>query len=340
MQAPTSTVRAPADSRHVSWLGLALLALGIGLFVIALARAGLREIGAQLVGVGPRAGWLLIPYAIGTAIGAAPWALVLAPTARPSALGVVAGRFVASSANALLPFFGLAGEPARLLWLKPEGRAAGLAAIVVDRALYNSSNGLLLLSGAAVAFWATSLPAALTLGAAAAALATLAVTLVVVWLVVRGGVGARVQAFLRRMLGSEYADVDFGRRVDAELLSMLRGGGARLALGTLTHVLGRAVILIEVYVGLTLIGVPFDGADAIVLAVVPIGLSLFFSSVPSQLGVQEGGQALVASALGMSPSVGVTLVLLQRFRQLVYAGVAPLLLNVARPREHAPPAPR
>jgi hypothetical protein len=42
----------------------------------------------------------------------------------------------------------------------------------------------------------------------------------------------------------------------------------------------------------------------------------------------------------MSPSVGVTLVLLQRFRQLVFAGVAPLLLNVARPRKHAESLPQ
>lgn len=283
---------------------------------------------------------MLVPYAIGTAIGAAPWAWALVPSARPGIVGVVAGRFVASSANALLPFFGLAGEPARLLWLKPEVRPQGLAAIVVDRVLYNSSNGLLLLGGAGVAWWATNLPAALSLGAALAALATLAVTLFLLWAAVRGGVGARLQALLRRMLGDAYADVEFGRRVDGELLAMLRRGPGRLALGTLTHMLGRSVILFETYVGLKLMGVPFDVPDAIVLAVVPIGLSLFFSSVPSQIGVQEGGQALVAAALGMSPSVGVTLVLLQRFRQLVFAGVAPLLFNVARSRDQAASVPQ
>jgi len=314
--------------------------VGIGLFVFALTRAGLPQIGAQLARVGVRAGWLLVPYALGTALGAAPWAAVLAPAHRPRPLGVVAGRFVASSANALLPFFGLAGEPARLLWLAPEARPEGLAAIVVDRVLYNASNGFLLLSGALVAFFATELPAAISLGAAAAALATLVVTALLLWAAVRSGVGERLQRLLRRMLGSAYADAEFGRQVDVELLRMVRRRNGRLALGVLTHMLGRSVILCEVYVGLKLVGVPFDAADAAVLAVVPIGLSLFFSSVPSQIGVQEGGQALVAAALGMSPSVGVTLVLLQRFRQLVFAGVAPLLLNVARPRKHAEPLPQ
>ena len=61
-----------------------------------------------------------------------------------------------------------------------------------------------------------------------------------------------------------------------------------------------------------------------------LGLSLVFSSVPSQIGVQEGGQAVIASALGLSPTLGVTLVLLQRFRQVAFASVVPLLLRGAR----------
>jgi hypothetical protein len=332
MQDPTSTVRAPTKKPQPSRLGLALLALGLVLFAVALARAGLPAVGAQLLRVGPRAVWLLLPYAVGTAIGALPWAMLLTPACRPGLLGLVAGRFVASSANAVLPLFGLAGEPARLLWLEQGAKAEGVAAIVVDRALYNASNGVLLLGGAAVAWWGTHLPAVVPLGAAAAALVTLLVTVVALRVAVRFGVGQRLQAILSRMLGSTYSDAGFGRDVDARVVVMVRQSAGRLALGAFTHLVGRSVILVEVYLALELLGVPHRAADAVVLAVVPIGLSLVFSSIPSQIGVQEGGQALVAAALGMSPSLGVTLVLLQRFRQLAFAAVAPLLLNVARSR--------
>jgi hypothetical protein len=338
MEARTSTPHAAAKRPRPSRLALAFLVVGIALFWLALARAGLPEIGAQLRQVGPRVAWLLLPYAAGTAISAWPWALLLPARSRPRPLGALAGRFVASSANAILPFFGLAGEPLRLLWLEQDAKAEGVAAIVVDRALYNTSNGLLLLAGAAIALSGTPLPAALSLGAAAAALATLLVTLLVLWVAVRAGIGRRLQAVLSRMLGSEYRDGSFGRTVDATVLVMLRSGGLRLALGTLTHVLGRSVILLEVYLALGFLGIPYSMADATALAVVPIGLSLVFSSIPSQLGVQEGGQALVAAALGMSPSVGVTLVLLQRFRQLVFAALAPVWLNVARSRGIPAPA--
>src|SRR3954464_645045 len=148
MRFGSSTDHASSRSKAPSRVGLVLLLLGLGLFVVAVSRAGMSAIGAQLLRVGPRAVWLLLPYAFGTAIGALPWATLLPSELRPRLLGVVSGRFVASSANALLPFFGLAGEPTRLLWLGPNARSRGLAAIVVDRVLYNCSNGCLLLGGA------------------------------------------------------------------------------------------------------------------------------------------------------------------------------------------------
>jgi hypothetical protein len=308
-----------------------LVAAGVALFGVALWRVGIGKIAAELSHVGYRAVFLVVPYAIGTTIGAWPWAKLLPREARPRARGVVAGRFVASSANAFLPFFGLAGEPARLLWLRREHRAQGLAAIVVDRVLYNTSNGLLLASGALVALLATSLPAGVPLGAAAAAVAMLAVPLGMLFFVLRFGIGKHVQALVRRMLGAAYSDGGFGDEVDRSLLAIVRAPPSRLAAGVVTHVLGRASIATEVYLGLVLLGARFTLADAVVLAVVPIGLSLVFSSIPSQIGVQEGGQALIAGALGLSPTLGVALVLLQRFRQVVSAAFVPLLLRDAKP---------
>jgi len=307
-----------------------LFAAGIALFGFALFRVGLGNVAAQLRHVGYRAVFLLVPYMIGTSIGAWPWAALLPPGARPRARGVVAGRFVASSANAFLPFFGLAGEPARLLWLRREDRAWGLGAIVLDRVLYNTSNGLLLSAGALVAFFATALPISVPLGAALAALAMVAVPLGVLFFVIRFGMGKHVQGLVRRMLGSAYTDGGFGDDVDRSMLAIVRGPRGRLAAGVFVHMLGRASIACEVYLGLVLLGAPFSLPDAVVLAVVPIGLSLVFSSIPSQIGVQEGGQALIAGLLGLSPTLGVALVLLQRFRQVTFAALVPLLLRDAK----------
>src|SRR5262245_10454048 len=110
---------------------LRFLPLLIGLLLLPLfvARIGLPSIVAQLHQLGPGALWILLPYAVGTALSAVPWAWLLPPQQRPGWGQTVAGRFAASGANALLPFFGLAGEPCRLLWLERTARAEGLAAI-------------------------------------------------------------------------------------------------------------------------------------------------------------------------------------------------------------------
>jgi hypothetical protein len=136
-----------------------LLALvGIALIVWLAARIGPAAIARRFSAVGFDVGWVAVPYLVGSAIGALPWVWLLPEQGRPGLAAAIKGRLAASGANALLPFFALAGEPARLLWLRPELRALGTAALVVDRVVYNSASAVFLLIGAAVALVATDLP--------------------------------------------------------------------------------------------------------------------------------------------------------------------------------------
>ncbi len=309
-----------------------MFALGIILVVWFVRRVGVHSVVAQLVRVGPWALLLLVPYGIGTAVGALPWGRLLSRRTRPGFSGIILSRFAASSANALLPLFGVAGEPSRLLWLPVKARAQGLAAIVVDRLLYNASNGLVLLGGAAAAGYATQLPESWVLIAIGMSAVILAVSACLMWVVTRGGIGRRLHSLLGRLFRGLYTHEDFGRSVDTSLLDLLRGSRSRLLSSLGLHVAGRSLLALEVFLGLALLGAHVSIAQGLVLAVVPIALSVFFSSVPSQVGVQEGAQTLVASALGLDPAVVLALVLLQRFRQLVFASLMPFILGSARPK--------
>jgi hypothetical protein len=242
----------------------------------------------------------------------------------------VLGRFAASSANALLPFFGLAGEPTRLLWLAPAARACGFAAVIVDRLLYNLSNGALLVVGALLLSF-SSLPASLALAALVSGILTLAVTSIGFAATTRVRAGERLHALAERVLRKSYAAAGFGSEVDAVLVELVRGPRGRLVGGAAVHVLGRATIALEVPVGLWILGAEPDATSALALALAPLALSLFFSSVPAQIGVQEGTQTLLATALHQSPALVLSLVLLQRGRQLVFAVFLPLVTAVARP---------
>jgi hypothetical protein len=161
---------------------------------------------------------------------------------------------------------------------------------------------------------------------------TLAATPLGFLLFARLGVGAKAHRLVQRLFGRREDEAELGRSVDRALLDLLRGSRRPLWKGAAVHFVGRVVVAGEFAVGLWALGAGFDLSRALVLAVVPIALSLVFSSVPAQLGIQEGAQTLVGTALGLSPALVLSLVLLQRFRQLAFAALMPFLLSRARAR--------
>lgn len=327
-----STEHAGGARRRFLALRVALFAAGAALLVAFVSRIGAEQIVTQLRHAGARALWIFVPYIAGTAIGALPWAALLPRGVVPSHAAVIESRFVASSANSLLPFFGMAGEPARLLWLPEHARSLGLAAIVVDRVLYNAANGCWLSAGALVALGEDRLRPAFGVAALVIGLLTLALTPVCLLVAARARIGGKVHGMLARVLGQRFGG-DFGARFDGVLRGLVRGSRGRLVSGAALHLLGKGLLLLETPIGLLALGVHVSPEQALVLAVVPIALSFFFSSVPGLIGVQEGAQTLVASALGLAPAAVLALVLLQRFRQLVFAALMPVLLGLARPNE-------
>jgi uncharacterized protein (TIRG00374 family) len=308
------------------------LLIGVLLIPAFVARIGVHAILDQLSRLGPEALVLLLPYAAGTALSGLPWAWLIEQSQRPRWGAAIASRFAASGANALLPFFGLAGEPCRLLWLPRAASADGLAAIVVDRLLYNSIGGLWLVVGAAAAL-STRL-SHLTSGiAASVGVLIFGVSLLALFAISHWGMAGRLQRVLRRLIGSANADPELGARVDRLIRGLLEAKGRpTLVRGLLLHLVARVVSSAEVLVALWSLHAPTRLADAVVLSSVPIATSLVASSIPSQVGVQEGAQAFVCSALGFDPALGLVLVLLQRLRQLAFVPLTLLLLSAAHPR--------
>jgi hypothetical protein len=274
---------------------------------------------------------MLVPYALGTALAAFPFAWLLQGRVHLRASATIGSRFAASGANALLPFLGFAGEPCRLLWLPSHAHPSGLAAIVIDRLLYNFAGGLLLLFGAGVAL-STRLSPTVALLAAVTAVFIMLLTVLVILAVLRWGIGAGVHGLIGRFLGSAYGERELGVQVDTAMRALLRRPKRLLVRGLALHILGRAVLGVEVYVALWSLDAPTLVRDAVVLATVPVVTSLFASAIPSQIGVQEGAQALACAALGFDPALGLALVLLQRLRQLAFVPLTPLLIAGARSR--------
>jgi hypothetical protein len=257
-------------------------------------------------------------------VGGLPWGWLIHQEHRPRLVTVLASRFAASGANAVLPLLGFGGDVSRLLWLAPRRRTVGLAALIVDRLVYAAAGGLVVLFLSVTVLVALPLPGWLTgLGIAAAVLTTL-LALAGALMAGRGNLGTRVSALLGRWRRLGELVMHAGEHLDAELRRIIKGRGA-LCATLLAHVTGRALLALEVYAGMHVLGIDVGVPGAAVMAAVPVTLSLVTSWVPSQLGVQESAQAMVAAALGLDPAAGVALVLLQRIRQIVFVSLAGLL---------------
>jgi uncharacterized membrane protein YbhN (UPF0104 family) len=296
--------------------------MGVALTAYMVRKIGAASIAHALGRVGARFVWIIAAYAAATAVAAIPWALLLPARARPSWGAVVTSRFAASGLAAVLPFFGL-GEAGRLLWMPRIAWSSGTAAIVVDRLIYLVAGAIFLFAAAASARSIGALPPQLIRGAVVVALAILVISGGVALIAARGQLGRawnRVLAiFAPRRSRAPGA-------WEPSLRSLLVGPRRPLLAGLSIHLASRLLFALEIYAGLRLLGLPSGWRVTAIFAAVPIALSVAGTFVPGQLGLQEGVQALVAAALGFGPAAGLTLVLLQRVRQLLFVPLSGLLI--------------
>ncbi len=340
--------------------------LGLGVTAFLIRRVGPAAIVHALGRVGPRFIWIVIAYAAATAVGAIPWGLLLPRRSRPSWGAVLTSRFAASGLAAVLPFFGIgeAGRllwmprpawpngtaaivvdrliflvagalfllgavgSARSLGSLPAGLttgavvvalsivvgAVGVAVVAAHGQLGRAWNGLKRRIAPRHARTVTPLP----LGPVAPIEPIEPIEPMIIdrSVAVAGGVA----------VGALEAPRATDRAWEPALRAMLVGPRRPLVASLSVHLVSRLLFALEIYAGLRLLGLPSGWRETSIFAAVPIALSVAGTFIPGQLGLQEGVQALVAAALGIGPAAGLTLVLLQRVRQLLFVPLSGLLI--------------
>ena len=201
--------------------------------------------------------------------------------------------------------------------------SSGTAAIVVDRLIYLVAGALFLFAAAGSARSLGSLPPQLISGAVVVALAILAVSGGVALIAARGQLG---RAWNRLLATFAPRRARAPGAWEPSLREMLVGPRRTLLAGLSIHLVSRLLFALEIYAGLRLLGLPSGWRVTAIFAAVPIALSVAGTFIPGQLGLQEGVQALVAAALGFGPAAGLTLVLLQRVRQLLFVPLSGVLI--------------
>lgn len=300
--------------------------LALGLLVLVIDRIGPAAIAEQLLATGPGFLWILVLHGFAIAISGLPWHVLLPRAARPTVGQSIVSRFVAAGANAVTPVVALAGDLVRLFWLPHRAdRPHGVAAIVVDRLTYGAANAVFVIAGALALVHITGLPPEVMHMTVIGVVVLVVLVVAGVLIAGRFRIVGRVHHLVSRLRRKE-RDHQFGDDVDASMRHMLRRRPGALALAFGFNMLFRISISAEIVVAFHLLGVDLAWDQALVFSALPIVVAIAGFLVPSQLGVQEGVQALLAASFGVPETVAVAVVLLLRIRSLIGGAFVALLI--------------
>jgi hypothetical protein len=342
---PPSAVR---PARHTI-LNLVLAAFGGALLVATVRRVGWTDVQAGLAQVG---WWFVVVVVLGgirflararawmscvTALESHSNTPPSAKTAQDSKLRTAdfLGAVLAGDAlGNLTPLGLLASEPAKVLMMRVRlSTTRAIASVAVENTFYIASVVVMLAAGAIVFLGRSNVPDGLRVaGQAILAGSVVAIAAAVASARYQPAVLSRVARLLALLTGRGSSALSRLADIEAEFYGVIRW-----PFGTITSVLGwealfHVVAVTEVFLVLRLLpgGASISLADAFVLETTGRLIAVVFKFVPYRLGVDEAGTALVARALSLDPTGGVTLALIRRLRILCWNALGIVLLARAK----------
>jgi len=295
-----------------------MLLAGLAVLTGLIAWQGVGEVSDTIA----RGGWPMLLLAFffvpQCAIFAASWRLLFPPGREPGFVRAFGAMTVGIYANSLLPLADMGGEiiKARIVMKGGVSGADAGASVVLDKTIQTITLvcwaiiGLLTLLALKVA------GPAIYGGAIAVALLTLGTAGFIV--VQHKGMFGGMAGAAERMTGGEsWARIAGGaRELDRAVRDLYRNRG-RLAAASAIRLLGRFVLVGEIWLAAQLIGQPIGVLEA--LALRSLGLSIRSAAflVPGGYGIQEGGYVAIGALIGIPPDTALVLSLATRIRDLV-----------------------
>jgi len=320
-----------------------VLLVSAGLFVRVLWMADLRNVARLLAEVGPLAGLAVVPYGVAVTVDTAGWAAILRGLeARVATWRLLGLRLSTEAVHLSFPGGPLLAEALKVWFLRRRFGvevAEGSASLAVKKALQIGSQGVYLLTAAAVAGASLADPSVLRPLLFGLGIVSTLVSVGMVAVLLSGKVAERLWRLLRRVpmakvqawtIAREMAFVDTDQHVRAVLQSHFRG----LLLAFLWILAGWFVEAAESWVLLRLLGV--DLSFRAVLAFEPVvsfaRSAAFF--IPAGLGVQDAGYMALLRGAGIPDATNhaAAFVLLKRFKEVFWIAIGWALLLATRGR--------
>jgi hypothetical protein len=314
---------------RLSFLNIAVAIVGVALLIFTVERVGgWRAIVEGVAGIG---WWFAAVLALGLLrMVFRTYAWLACADDRQLRFRDAIGAWLASDAiGNLTPLGLLASEPAKILMVRSRiSTVTSIASVTIENAFYTASVCVVLLTGTWLFMQRADVPQGLE-HIAEFILAALAVAAVVaVWAArARPAVLSRFAPIVTKLAGKSHAPAEAIREVEAQIYAV-----PRWRIGRIVHVLAweaafHVGAVAESWIVLRALVPSASLVDAFLLESAGRFVTVAFKFVPYRLGIDEAGSGAVASVLGLSPAVGVTLALVRRLRILILnaVGLIPLV---------------
>lgn len=313
---------------------LLLAALGLAVFFLTASRLGWENIWEQI----EKIGWAILLVAVmrtaSQFLFTFAWAWTIPSSARRVPFfELFRIRLAGEAINYLIPSGTLGGEPLKANLLSPSiGLANGLACVAVGKFSQVLAQLIVMVAGGLFASFTLNVPPDVKT-AMFAALSVIGAGLGVIYAGQRQGMfGWLARHLVSLHVGSRFIEprIEKLRKLDRIISEIHSGQPGKFAASVAFNALGWLGGAIEVFVVLWLLGTPRSVGTAFVIETMSLIISAALFIVPWQAGTQEAGKALIFGLCGLSPASGFAVGLIQRLRDLIWAGLGLLCLAISR----------
>jgi hypothetical protein len=321
------------SNRNLAPVGIIFALLGLLLFGYFVKKAGLAEI---IVGIGRLGAAFVLILAISTIrqiVRSIAWIKCFEPPFRLRFRDAFAARIMGDALGNIVPLASVAiSEPSKAVFVKDRvPLMVGLSALAVEDIFYGLSIAIFVFSGTATLLLTFPLPKALRYGS----LGALTMTLVIMplgyfvirrkWKILSGtlsllGTRGIAHNWMTKMTARaetlEHRIYGFYERNQASFISIF-------ALELVFHLAG----VFEIYATLTYISpIAPTLLTAFILESVNRIINVLFKFVPLRTGVDEAGTGMLSKVLGFTTTIGVTLAIVRKGRDIFWSAIGVALL--------------
>ncbi len=312
-----------------------LLAAGLGLFGWFIQRTGWSDIRGTYEALGWLGLLVLIPYTIVFSIDTVGWRFTFGPTALANVPYLVTWRIrlIGEAINNTIPSMYVGGEAAKIYLLKRTG-VSGLtsaSAAVRSKTAQSIAQSTFIAMGAAMAaFTLSSEDAAVKWGFAGIALMGF-IVMVLLFKIQKQGMVATIVRWVRKLgfkLTSASENETKIQKLDNEIYVFYNRDKKHFRWCTFTYLLAWAFDTIEIMVVAHLLGAEMAWHHAFAMEAF-IGVARGFNTlVPGALGVQDFSIVGLFVLFGYGAELGTQYAVVRRGRDVIFAALGWLLLNL------------